>query len=61
MLQGKDNTLLTEDDYFGRHVAEVLKRLPNTAKAIVRFRIEQVLMEGEFPEHQSFQQPHNFT
>ena len=47
----KTRQQVTEDDHFGRHVAEVLKRLPNRAKAVAHFRIEQVLMEAEFPEH----------
>ena len=45
----------TEDDHFGRHVAGVLKRLPNRMKAVARLQIEQVLMEVEFPEPESFQ------
>ena len=50
----------TEDDHFSRHVAGVLKRLPSRAKAIARLRIEQVLLDVEFPEPQSFQTPYNF-
>ena len=40
----------TDDDHFGRHVTSVLKRLPNRAKAVARLRIEQVLLDAEFPE-----------
>lgn len=43
----------TDDDYFGRHIAGVLKRLPSRAKAIARLKIEQVLLEAEFPEPQT--------
>lgn len=38
-----------EDDHFGHHVAGVIKRLPYRMKALARLRIEQVLMEVEFP------------
>lgn len=40
----------TEEDYFGKHVAEVLKRLPNRAKAIARLEIEKILLEAEYPD-----------
>ena len=43
----------TEEDYFGRHVAGVLKRLPNRMKAVACLQIEQVLMDVEYPEPQS--------
>ena len=39
----------TEDDYFGRHVEGVLKRLQNRLKTVARLGIEQVLMDVEFP------------
>ena len=39
-----------EDDHYGRHVAAVMKRLPNRAKALARLQIEQVLLNAEFPE-----------
>ena len=40
----------SNEDHFGRHVAAVLKRLPNRAKATARLQIEQVLLDAEFPE-----------
>ena len=46
----KQQQELTEDDLFGRHVACVLKRLNNRAKATARLQMEQVLMDCEFPE-----------
>ena len=49
----------TDDDHFGRHVAAVLKRLPNRAKAIARLKIEQVLMDVEFPEPHSLFTPYS--
>ena len=49
----------TDDDHFGWHVAAVLKRLPNRAKAIARLKIEQVLMDVEFPEPHSFSTPYS--
>ena len=55
---------LTEDDLFGRHVACVLKRLNNRAKATARLQKEQVLMDCEFPEplaHASSYGPSNCT
>ena len=39
-----------EDDHFGRHVAAVMNRLPNWAKALARLQIEQTLLNAEFPE-----------
>ena len=38
------------EEHFGRHVAAVLKRLPNRVKATARHRIEQVLLDADFPE-----------
>ena len=54
----------TDDDHFGRHVAAVLKRLPNRAKAMARLRIKQVLLDSEFPEphaplHMQYSSPYN--
>ena len=40
----------TDGDHFGRHVSSVLKRLPGHARAMARLRIEQVLLDAEFPE-----------
>ena len=40
----------TDGDHFGRHVSAVLKRLPGHARAMARLRIEQVLLDAEFPE-----------
>ena len=40
----------TDDDHISRHVASMLKRLPNGAKAIARLRVEQLLLDVEFPE-----------
>lgn len=40
----------TDDDYFGLHVAAVLKKLPARSKALARLRIEQILLDAEFPE-----------
>lgn len=57
MKREEDNT---DEDHFGRHVAAVLKRLPNRPKAMARLRIEQVLMEAEFPETPSFSTPYNY-
>ena len=31
-------------------MAAVMKRLPNQAKALARFQIDQVLLNAEFPE-----------
>ena len=41
----------TEEDYFGRHVAAVLKRLPNRAKAVARLEIDKILLNVEFPDN----------
>ena len=49
----------TDDDHFGWHVAAVLKILPNRAKAIARLKIEQVLMDVEFPELHSLSTPYS--
>ena len=39
-----------EEEFFGKHVAAVLRRLPNRERAMARLRIQQVLMDVEFPE-----------
>lgn len=39
-----------EEDFFEKHVAAVLRRLPDRARAIARLHIEQVLLEAEFPD-----------
>ena len=43
----------TEEYYFGKHVAEVMMRLPNRAKATARLEIEKILLNAEFPDSQS--------
>ena len=40
----------TDEDHFGCHIIAVLKRLPGHARAMARLRIEQVLLDAEFPE-----------
>ena len=46
-----------DDDYFGRQVAVVLKKLPAIAKALARLRIEQTLLDAEFPDPHALPQP----
>ena len=60
----------TDEDHFGRHAAAVLKWLPNRAKAMAKLKIEQVLVNSEFPDspttqysfehmYHNFQQPNS--
>ena len=39
-----------DDELFGCHVAAVLRRLNNWQKATARLRIEQTLLDVEFPQ-----------
>ena len=38
-----------EEELFGKHVAAVLRRLPNREKAMAKLQIQQVLTNIEFP------------
>ena len=40
------------EDHYGRHDAAVMKRLPNQAKAVVCLKIEQLLINAEFPKNE---------
>ena len=39
----------SEEDHFGRHVAAILKQLPERARTFACLQIEQPLLEAEFP------------
>ena len=44
----------TDEDHFGQHVTAVLKRLPGRARAVAKLRIEQILVDAEFPEPEPY-------
>ena len=46
-----------EEQLFGQHVAAVLRRLTGRQKATARLRIEQVLIDVEFPEETQVNPP----
>ena len=54
-VEGK--TEQNPDIHFGRDVGERLYRMTPRQKAIAKVRIQQVLLEVEFPSEQYYQQP----
>ena len=53
----KDKTEQNPDMHFGRDVGERLYRMTPCQKALAKVRIQQVLLEVEFPSEQYYQQP----
>ena len=53
----KDKTEQNPDMHFGRDVGERLYRMTPRQKALAKVRIQQVLLEVEFPSEQYYQQP----
>lgn len=46
-----DQRTQDEEELFVLHVAATLRRFTNRQKAIAKLRIQQVLVEVEFPRH----------
>ena len=47
------------EDHFGKHVAAKLKRLPNRTRAMAQLRIEEVLINAEFPKPEASYDSYN--
>ena len=45
-----------EDELFGRQVGATLRRLSNRQKSQAKLRIQQILMDVEFPDEQANEQ-----
>ena len=41
---------MDEEELFGRHITAVLRRFPARQKATAKLKIEQILVDIEFPE-----------
>lgn len=50
VLDERKQRSLDEEELFGSHIAAILRRFNKKQKAIARLRIQEVLVDVEFPD-----------